>query len=103
MYSPRCNSITKKITSNIQIYNMKERIDYIMLNLSDVSPMLPVSNDEALTLLTVDDAAEMLMVGKNRVYELLNHGKIKGMRIGKSTWRIPKLSIYQFIKEQSSL
>ena len=47
---------------------MKERIDYIMLNLSDVSPMLPVSNDEALTLLTVDDTAEMLMVGKNRVY-----------------------------------
>lgn len=82
---------------------MKERIDYIMLNLSDVSPMLPVSNDEALTLLTVDDTAEMLMVGKNRVYELLNQGKIKGMRIGKSTWRIPKLSIYKFIKEQSSL
>ena len=82
---------------------MKERIDYIMLNLSDVSPMLPVSNDEALTLLTVDDAAEMLMVGKNRIYELLNQGKIKGMRIGKSTWRIPKLSIYKFIKEQSSL
>lgn len=48
-----------------------------MLNLSDVSPMLPVSNDEALTLLTVDDTAEMLMVGKNRVYELLNQSKKK--------------------------
>ena len=45
----------------------------------------------------------MLMVGKNRVYELLNQKKIKGMRIGSSSWRIPKLAVYQYIQEQANL
>ena len=61
------------------------------------------SLEDNMTLLNVEEAASLLMVGKNRIYELLNQGKLKGMRIGKSTWRIPKLSIYQFIREQSSL
>lgn len=74
-----------------------------MLNFNHNSELLPDSMEDHLTLLTVDDAAEILMVGKNRIYELLNQGKIKGMRVGKSTWRIPKISIYQYIKEQASL
>lgn len=45
----------------------------------------------------------MLMVGKNRVYELLNKEELKGMRVGKSTWRIPKEAVLQFIREQSQL
>lgn len=49
------------------------------------------------------EVAEMLMVGKNRVYELLNKEELKGMRIGKSTWRIPKEAVLQFIREQSRL
>ena len=74
-----------------------------MLNLSEANQIYANSFEDAMTLLTVEDAANILMVGKNRIYDLLRQGKIKGMRIGKSTWRIPKLSIYQFIKEQSSL
>lgn len=62
-----------------------------------------ILTEDNLTLLTTDDVAEMLMVGKNRVYELLNKEKLKGMRIGKSTWRIPKESVLQFIREQSRL
>ena len=45
----------------------------------------------------------MLMVGKNRVYELLNKEELRGMRIDKSTWRIPKEAVLQFIREQSRL
>lgn len=45
----------------------------------------------------------MLMVGKNRVYELLNKEELKGMRVGKSTWQIPKEAVLQFIREQSQL
>ena len=44
-----------------------------------------ILTEDNLTLLTTDEVAEMLMVGKNRVYELLNREELKGMRIGKST------------------
>ena len=74
-----------------------------MKNLNNDTTFYTESLEDNMTLLNVEEAASLLMVGKNRIYELLNQGKLKGMRIGKSTWRIPKLSIYQFIREQSSL
>ena len=74
-----------------------------MLNLSEANQIYANSFEDTMTLLTVEDAADILMVGKNRIYELLNQGKIKGMRIGKSIWRIPKISIYQYIQTQSAL
>lgn len=74
-----------------------------MKNLTNDTIFYTESLKDNMTLLNVEEAASLLMVGKNRIYELLNQGKLKGMRIGKSTWRIPKLSIYQFIREQSSL
>nr|WP_308649427.1 helix-turn-helix domain-containing protein [uncultured Agathobacter sp.] len=74
-----------------------------MKNLTNDTTFYTESLEDNMTLLNVEEAASLLMVGKNRIYELLNQGKLKGMRIGKSTWRIPKLSIYQFIREQSSL
>lgn len=74
-----------------------------MKNLTNDTIFYTESLEDNMTLLNVEEAASLLMAGKNRIYELLNQGKLKGMRIGKSTWRIPKLSIYQFIREQSSL
>lgn len=74
-----------------------------MKNLTNDTTFYTESLEDNMTLLNVEEAASLLMVGKNRIYGLLNQGKLKGMRIGKSTWRIPKLSIYQFIREQSSL
>ena len=74
-----------------------------MKNLTNDTTFYTESLEDNMTLLNVEEAASLLMVGKNRIYELLNQGKLKGMRIGKSTWRIPKLSIYQFIREHSSL
>ena len=74
-----------------------------MKNLTNDTIFYTESLEDNMTLLNVEEAASLLMVGKNRIYELLNQGKLKGMRIGKSAWRIPKLSIYQFIREQSSL
>ena len=74
-----------------------------MKKLTNDTTFYTESLEDNMTLLNVEEAASLLMVGKNRIYELLNQGKLKGMRIGKSTWRIPKLSIYQFIREQSSL
>lgn len=71
------------------------------VNQSDLTSI--ILTEDNLTLLTTDEVAEMLMVGKNRVYELLNKEELKGMRIGKSIWRIPKEAVLQFIREQSRL
>lgn len=47
-------------------------------------------------ILSVGDICEILFVGRNRVYELLNEGLLKGFRVGR-TWRIPKKSLETYI------
>lgn len=42
--------------------------------------------------LTPCEIMEILGLGKNKVYELLNQGKLKGVRLGK-IWRISKSSL----------
>lgn len=51
-------------------------------------------------ILTVDDLCSILLIGKNTAYDLLNKGKINAFRIGK-TWRIPRLSIQEYILNES--
>ena len=48
-------------------------------------------------ILTVADVAEILMCGRNKVYELLGNGSLKGFRIGKSNWRIPRKNLETYI------
>ena len=64
---------------------------------------LMTSVDDTMTLLMADEVAALLMVGKNRVYELLNENKLKGMKIGKKSWRIPKSAVYEYIRMASRL
>lgn len=47
-------------------------------------------------ILTVSDLMEILYIGQNYAYKLLNEGKIRAFRVGKS-WRIPRSSINEFI------
>ena len=58
--------------------------------------------DSILTILGVSEVAEYLGVGKNRVYELLNTGKLKGFRMG-STWKISRMALKNFILSASQL
>ena len=74
-----------------------------MKDLLKANNISPASLEDNMTLLTAEEVAGILMVGKNRVYELLNQKKIKGMKIGSTNWRIPKLAVYQYIQEQSNL
>ena len=74
-----------------------------MKDLLKANNISPASLEDNMTLLTAEEVASILMVGKNRVYELLNQKKIKGMKIGSTNWRIPKLAVYQYIQEQSNL
>lgn len=52
--------------------------------------------------MTVSDVAEALFIGKNRTYELLNEGALKGFRIGR-VWKIPKAAVQEYILDQSRL
>lgn len=47
-------------------------------------------------ILTVAEVMELLYVGKNTVYRLLQDGELRGFRIGKS-WRVPKAYLEEYI------
>lgn len=53
-------------------------------------------------ILTVAEACEVLRIGNNAIYELLNSGALKAYRNGR-TWRIPKQSVIEYIQAQSNL
>lgn len=58
--------------------------------------------DQYQDIMSVYDAAETLCIGKNRVYELLGKGTLKGFRIGR-VWKIPKKALQEYILTQSRL
>ena len=53
-------------------------------------------------ILTAEEVSEILMIGMNRTYELLNQGAMKGFRIGKK-WKIPRDAVIEYIMRESSL
>lgn len=53
-------------------------------------------------LLTADETAEVLKIGKNNLYKLLESGQLKVYRNGR-VWRIPRLSVEQYILTQAKL
>ncbi len=53
-------------------------------------------------LMTASELADYLGIGKNRAYELLNSGEIKGFRIG-SVWKVTEAAVNQYIYEKSGL
>ena len=54
------------------------------------------------TLITPEEAADMLHCGMNAIYKLLNDGKIKAMRIGRR-WKIPKRAVQEYIITASQM
>ena len=53
-------------------------------------------------ILTTEEACEVLRVGYNALYGLLQSGKLKAYRNGR-LWRIPKKSVIEYILEQAKL
>lgn len=53
---------------------------------------------EQYDVLTVSDLQEILGIGRNMAYSLLQSGTIVGIRIGRKKWRIPKTAILDFLK-----
>lgn len=51
-------------------------------------------------VLDVEDICKIFRVGRNRVYELLQTGQLGGFRLGR-TWKIPKISLEAYLRQQS--
>ena len=58
--------------------------------------------DDYPDILSAEEAAEALRVRENAIYRLLNEGKLKAFKNGR-TWRIPKDALKEAIKEQARL
>ncbi|MBR1690642.1 MAG: helix-turn-helix domain-containing protein [Oscillibacter sp.] len=52
--------------------------------------------EEYVDVLTTDEACEVLRVGYNALYKLLNSGKLEGCRSGR-VWRIPKVAVRDIV------
>ena len=46
-------------------------------------------------ILSPEEAAEALRIGENAIYELLNEGKLKAYKNGR-TWRVPKEAVKEY-------
>jgi excisionase family DNA binding protein len=47
-------------------------------------------------ILTLEQLMEVLCIGRNTAYTLLNSGQIKGFKLG-NKWRIPKVNLGKYI------
>ena len=54
---------------------------------------------ELNNILTVEELMELLNIGKNTAYSLLESGEIKAFRIGRM-WKIPRKSVYEYINKK---
>lgn len=53
-------------------------------------------------ILTVEEIAEILKIGKTQAYKIIRTGALKGYKEGKD-WKIPKQSLCQYVLTQSHL
>lgn len=53
-------------------------------------------------IMSVYDVSEALYIGKNRTYELLEEGVLKGFRIGR-IWKIPRNNLEEYVIQQSKM
>ena len=58
--------------------------------------------EEFECILTPDEVCELLHIGKNRLYYLLNEGILKGYREG-NRWRISKNALIEYVTRRSNL
>lgn len=54
------------------------------------------------TLITPEDAADILHCGMNAMYKLLNSGKINAFRVGR-IWKIPRRAVQEYILEAANM
>lgn len=50
--------------------------------------------------LTPREVMDLLYIGKNTLYGLLNSGELKGFRVGRQ-WRVERAALQEYVKHQS--
>ena len=50
-------------------------------------------------LLTVDELCELLHIGKNSAYRLLENGEIRAMKSGRK-WLVSKISVIEYLENK---
>lgn len=58
--------------------------------------------NEPNDLITIDELCDILSIGRNAAYKLLNSKEIKAFRIGK-VWKIPRIALNDYILSKSNL
>lgn len=53
-------------------------------------------------VISVKELCEVLRIGRNRAYELLQTNQIKGFQMGRP-WKIPKSAVEEFLMKASKL
>lgn len=53
-------------------------------------------------VISVKELCEILRIGRNRAYELLQTNQIKGFQMGRP-WKIPKSAVEEFLIKASKL
>ncbi|MGH9421884.1 MAG: helix-turn-helix domain-containing protein, partial [Thermoanaerobaculia bacterium] len=61
-----------------------------------------VTPDPSQSLLTVEEAAAVLRIGRNMCYELIRQGQIPHVRLGRLI-RVPRFGLEAWIAQQSGL
>jgi len=51
-------------------------------------------------VLLPEEAANILRIGMNHMYKILNNGDLHAYRVGRS-WRIPKESIIKYLQQKT--
>ncbi|MCI9500649.1 MAG: helix-turn-helix domain-containing protein [Hungatella sp.] len=53
-------------------------------------------------IITIPELCEVLMIGRNRAYELLKTGQIPAFQLGRN-WKIPKIALEEYLKKQAKV
>lgn len=53
-------------------------------------------------LLTVEELCDILGIGKNAAYDILNSSDIKAFKVGR-IWKIPKIAVEDYILVRSGI
>jgi len=61
-----------------------------------------VTPDPSRSLLTVEEAAAVLRIGRNMCYELIRQGQIPHVRLGRLI-RVPRFGLESWVAQQSGL
>ena len=56
--------------------------------------------DEYSDILNIEDVMTALMVGRGRVYQMLNNQELHGFRIG-NTWKVSKEALIEYVRKNT--